>query len=263
MVAPMHVLVTGASSGIGEGVARVFAKAGYDVTLVARRAAELERIAKELPSDVKHHVIVADVSELEKLEDIVRRAEDALGPIDVLVNNAGVQIVAPTIQVAPEDGERLLTVNVLAPFRLTHAALARMAPRKRGTIVDISSMAALAPTPGMFHYSASKAALAAASECLRAEVREHGIHVVTVYPGPVETPMAKKAVDSYAKDPTGGLPVGDVDTLGRLILRAVERKRDRIIYPKAYSLARMFPGITRAVMDQFSPKPKALPSGDG
>src|SRR6185503_6532745 len=114
-------------------------------------------------------------------------------------------------------------------------------PGKRGAIVDMSSVAALAPTPGMFHYSASKAALAAASECLRAEVREHGIHVVTVYPGPVETPMAQKAVDSYAKDPTGGLPVGDVKTLGKLILGAVRRRRARIIYPKVYSVARMFP----------------------
>jgi short-subunit dehydrogenase len=150
---------------------------------------------------------------------------------------------------------------VLAPFRLTHAALARMVPRRSGTIVDISSMAALAPTPGMFWYNASKAALAAASESLRAELRPHGIHVVTVYPGPVETAMAKKAVDSYAKDPTGPLPVGDVTTLARMILNAVRKKRARVIYPRAYGIARMFPGITRVVMDRFSPRPKSLPSG--
>jgi short-subunit dehydrogenase len=254
----MHVLVTGASSGIGEGIARVFAKAGYDVTLVARRKAELERIAGELEG-VKRHVIAADVMELDKLAGVIAEAEDALGPIDVLVNNAGLQIVAPTPSVDPEAGERLFTVNVLAPFRLTHAMLARMIPRKSGTIVDVSSMSAIAPTPGMFHYSASKAALAAASESLRAEVKPHGIHVVTVYPGPVATDMAAKAVASYAKDPTGPLPVGDVTSLGKLILTAVKRKRARVIYPRAYAVARHFPGITRVVMDTMSPKPKALP----
>jgi short-subunit dehydrogenase len=258
----MHAFVTGASSGIGEGVARAFAAAGYDVTLVARRAKELERVAKDLDRGARAHVLAADVTKLDELAGLIARSEDELGPIDVLVNNAGMQIVAPTIEVDPSYGEQLVTVNVLAPFRLTHAALARMVPRRSGTIVDISSMAALAPTPGMFWYNASKAALAAASESLRAELRPHGIHVVTVYPGPVETPMAQKAVDRYEKDPTGLLPVGDVATLARMILAAVKKKRDRIIYPRTYSVARMFPGITRFVMDKMSPVPKALPSGD-
>lgn len=258
----MHVLVTGASSGIGEGIARVFAREGYDVTLVARREAELARVAAELPTSVRHAILVADVTKLEELDALVARAEDELGPVDVLVNNAGVQIVAPTEGVDPEDGERLLRVNVLAPFRLTHAALSRMIPRGSGTIVDISSMSALAPTPGMYHYSASKAAIAAASESLRAEVRPLGLHVVTVYPGPVDTPMASAAVARYAEDPTGFLPVGDTITLGELVLAAVRKKRARVIYPRPYALARMFPGITRVVMDRFSPRPKALPSGE-
>ncbi len=258
----MHVLVTGASSGIGEGIARVFAQAGYDVTLVARREAELARVAGELPTTVEHAIEVADVTELDGLDALLGRAEERLGPIDVLVNNAGVQIVAATESVDPAAGERLFAVNVLAPFRLTHAALARMIPRRSGTIVDISSMSALAPTPGMYHYSASKAAIAAGSESLRAEVREHGIHVVTVYPGPVETPMANAAVARYAKDPTGPLPVGDTITLAELILAAVRKKRARVIYPRPYALARMFPGLTRIFMDRFSPKPKALPAGE-
>lgn len=255
----MHALVTGASSGIGEALVRAFGHAGYDVTLVARREAELARVAASLPAPVRHRVITADVTELDRLEAIVAEAEDALGPIDVLVNNAGLQIVGPTIDVDPKDGERLFTVNVLAPFRLTRAALARMIPRGTGTIVDVSSMAALAPTPGMFHYSASKAAIAAASECLRAEVRGHGLHVVTVYPGPIETAMANAAIERYPSDPTSGLPVGDVDTLAKRILAAIRRRRARVIYPSPYALARMFPGITRIVMDRFSPTPKALP----
>lgn len=257
----MHVLLTGASSGIGEGMARVFAEAGYDLTLVARREAELARVAGSLPDGVRTVVRPHDVARLEELDGLVEEAEAGLGPIDVLVNNAGVQIVAPTESVDPARGEQLFTVNVLAPFRLTHAALRRMIPRKRGAIVDIASLSALAPTPGMFHYSASKAALAAASESLRAEAKAHGVHVVTVYPGPITTPMAESAIAAYPKDPTRGLPVGDTRTLARLVLAAVEKKRARVIYPRSYGVARMFPGITRVVMDRFSPRPKALPSG--
>lgn len=251
----MHVFLTGASSGIGEGMAEVFAEAGWDLTLLARRESELRRVASSLPSSVRSFVRVADVSELDALDSHLDAAEAELGPIDVLVNNAGVQIVAPTASVEPERGEQLLTVNLLAPFRLTHAALGRMIPRGRGTIVDIASLAALAPTPGMYHYSASKAALAAASESLRAEVKPHGIHVVTVYPGPVETPMAERAVQAYASDPTRGLPVGDSRTLATLIRKAIERRRPRVIYPRFYGLTRSFPALTRLAMDRFTPTP--------
>lgn len=254
----MHAFVTGASAGIGEALAKRLAAAGYDLTLVARRASELQRVAEQLPAGAKVRAQVADVSELSSLASVVRRAEDELGPVDVLVNNAGIQIVALTHEVTPAQGERLLTVNVLAPFRLTQAVLPGMIERGRGTIVDIASLAALAPTLGMYHYSASKAALAAASEALRAEVAPQGIHVVTVYPGPVRTKMAQAAVDRYAEDPTGILPVGNTAALARLVVRAIERRKARVIYPRAYVLARMFPGITRWVMDRMSPRPKSL-----
>lgn len=251
----MHAFVTGASSGIGEAIARIFSAEGYDVTLVARRESELTRVAGLLSPERRCSVRPADLSELGSVEPLVAEAERELGPIDVLVNNAGMQIVASTAEVDPREGERLLTLNVMAPFRLTHAALRRMIPRGAGTIVDIASLAALAPTPGMFHYSASKAALAAASESLRAEVARHGVHVVTVYPGPIHTPMAQAAVDRYAGDPTRGLPIGDTDTLARLVLRAVRKRRARVIYPRAYALARSFPALTRSVVDRFSPLP--------
>jgi short-subunit dehydrogenase len=253
----MHALITGASAGIGEGIARAFAAAGYDLTLVARRANELDRVASEL-NGVKCRAVAADLSALDTLDALIGEAEKQLGELDVLVNNAGMQIVAHTPEVSPEAGEKLLTLNVLAPFRLTHAALRRMIPRGRGTIVDIASLAALAPTPGMFHYSASKAALAAASESLRAEIAPYGLHVVTVYPGPVETQMAQAAVARYAKDPTRGMPTGNTTELAQLILRAVKRRKARVIYPRSYALARSFPGITRKVVDRFSPKPTPL-----
>ncbi len=253
----MHALVTGASSGIGEAIARALAAEGYDLTLVARRENELARVVASLGA-VRAEPLVADLGDLDAIEGVLQRAEAKLGPVDVLVNNAGSQIVAPTEEVSPADGERLLTLNIFAPFRLTRAALAGMLERKRGTIVDISSLSALAPTPGMFHYSASKAALAAASESLRAEVKGRGVHVLTVYPGPVKTAMADAAIARYDKDPMGRLPLGSTDELARMVVTAIRRRRARVIYPRAYTVARMFPSLTRWAVDTFSPLPKRL-----
>ncbi len=251
-----HAFVTGASAGIGEGLCYALSRAGYHVTLCARREAELARVASNTSDRVTTFVLPGDMTDLDALPSLLQRAEDELGPIDVLVNNAGVQIVEPTAGVDPSAGERLFAINVLAPFRLTRAVLPKMIARRQGTIVDIASLAALAPTPGMYHYNASKAALAAASESLRAEVKEHDLHVVTVYPGPVDTQMARDAVDAYEGHAADRLPMGTTSELADLILSAIDKRQPRVIYPRAYTAARHFPQITRWVVDTFAPKPK-------
>jgi short-subunit dehydrogenase len=254
----MHVVITGASSGIGAALARELAKAGHSLTLVARRESLLKDLAKTL--GVKTHVVAKDLGEVATAADWIGGAEDALGPIDVLINNAGVQIVAPTTHVDPRDGERLLEVDLFAPMRLTQAVLPKMLERRSGTIVDVSSVAGLAPTPGMYHYSAAKAALAAASESLRGELRGTGVHVVTVYPGIIETTeMAKTAMEKY--EPSWMLsraPRGNEARLAVLVRRAIEKKRDRVIYPGSGVLLRMFPAATRWMMDRFTPPLRAL-----
>ena len=187
-------------------------------------------------------------------------AEAALGPIDVLVNNAGVQIVKSVLDTPWEDGKRLLELDLFVPLRLTQLVLKRMVPRKSGTIVDIASMAAIGPTPGMFFYNAAKAGLAAASEGLRAEMRPHGIHVVTVYPGPVTSDMETAGRAAYEE--TAGAkyaPTGAPEVLARMIAAAVEHKRARVVYPRVYALSRHFPNMTRWALDALTPKLKALP----
>jgi short-subunit dehydrogenase len=247
-----HVVVTGASSGIGEALAREFVAAGSSVTLVARRRDLLEQLAASLGG--KARVVTADLAHPAKATEWIPEAEAAFGPVDVLINNAGMQIVAPTVSGDPADGERLLCLNVHTPLRLTRAVLPGMLARRSGTIVDIASLAALAPTPGMFYYNASKAALAAASESLRGELRGSGVHVVTVYPGPVDTVMARTAVAKYVATTAARLiPQGTTDVLAKLVRKAVEKKRDRIIYPRSYTFARMFPGITRWLLDRTTP----------
>lgn len=247
-----HVLLTGASSGIGAALATALADAGARLTLVARRESRLREVAAACAGDA-HRVLPADLADLDAVGPLVERAVERLGAIDVLVNNAGVQIVRPTARTTHADGEWLLRVDTLAPFRLIHAVLPAMVERDRGSIVNVASIAAIAPTAGMFHYSAAKAALAGGSEALASELRTTGVHVLTVYPGPVQTDMAAAAITRYKTDPTGGLPVGKADVLAKRIRRAIERGHRRIIYPRPYAITRSMPGITRFVMDRATP----------
>jgi short-subunit dehydrogenase len=257
----MHIALTGASSGIGASLARELAAHGHALTLVARREDRLRALAKEL-SPAMVHVAPHDLSDVPRAAEWIGAAEDALGPIDVLVNNAGVQIVAPTAAVDPDEAERLFAVDLLAPLRLTRAVLPAMLRRGSGTIVDIASMAALAPTPGMLHYNAAKAGLAAASESLRGELRGTGVHVVTVYPGIIaSTEMAQAAMQKFEPSPLlDRFPQGTEEELSRLVRLAIEKKRDRVIYPRSGVLSRWFPSTTRWVMDRFTPALKALPA---
>jgi short-subunit dehydrogenase len=253
----MHVFVTGASSGIGEAVAREFARAGASLSLVARRRDRLEELAASL--EVPTRVIEADLAGPDAALAALAEAREALGPVEVLVNNAGVQIVGRTLDTDRDRAERLLALNVTTPLHLMTAVLPEMVERGSGSIVNISSTAALAPTPGMFHYNASKAALGAASESLRGELRGTGVHVLTVYPGPVATAMADAAFPAYGRH--AGLlrrmPTGTVGPLARKIRRAVRRRRSRIVYPAIYHLTRLFPGTTQWALERFAPRPVA------
>ena len=251
----MHVVVTGASSGIGEAIAREWAAAGANLTLVARRRELLDKLAASL--SVKCNVVELDLSDPVRATSFLESAEQALGPVDVLVNNAGVQYIAPTVETDVERAEASLRLNLLTPLRLTHAVLPGMLARKSGCIVDVSSMAGLAPTPGMTWYNAGKGGLGAASEALRGELRGSGVHVVTVYPGPVHSALADAGIVAYGGGLAARIPIGKPEVLARKIRLATERRRSRIIYPGFYALTRWFPNITRWFLDTFTPKPKS------
>lgn len=248
----MHVVVTGASSGIGEAIAREYFARGASVTLVARRKEHLDRIAGAGAG--RAHVVTADLAAPNVGWSWVDEAEAALGPIDVLVNNAGIQIVKRATETDWEAAERLLRLDLHVPLHLTTLLLRRMIPRGTGTIVDVASMAALAPTPGMYFYNAAKGGLAAASEGLRAEVKKHGIHVVTVYPGPVTSELEAAGRAAYEDSATTrNVPTGTPEVLARMIADAVEKKRPRVVYPRMYGMARHFPNATRWALDALTP----------
>jgi short-subunit dehydrogenase len=250
----MHVVITGASSGIGEAIAREYFRRGADVTLVARRKELLEKLGQE--SKAKVNLVQADLSIPAQMTSWVAEAEAVNGPIDVLINNAGVQIVQAFSETEFSAAEKLLTVDLVAPLKLSQTVVRGMIARRRGVLVDIASMAAIAPTPGMAFYNAAKGGLAAYSEALRAELKPHGIHVVTVYPGPVATAMEVAGRGAYEESAIAKLltPIGKADVLARRVAKAVENKRARVIYPGLNVFARWFPAITRMLLDAFTPK---------
>ncbi len=248
-----HCLITGASSGIGEGLARYLAGFGWKLTLAARRLEKLDALAESLSCET--FVRQTDVSQFDDLKPLIDDAESALGPIDVLVNNAGVQYVEPTLGVTVERVERLFDVDLVAPLALIHHATPAMVKRGRGSVVNITSMAGISHTPGMCHYNAAKAGLSAASESLRVELAPTGVHVITVYPGPVTTPMEQVAREAMGDSAAVKyVPTGTTEGLAKLIYKAINRRKARVVYPRVYGLARYFRVTAQWVVDRATPK---------
>jgi short-subunit dehydrogenase len=178
-------LVTGASRGIGRATARALHARGAAVGLVARNAAELDALATELGDRVV--VATADVAERDQVDRAVDAVVAALGPLDVLVNNAGVGAYAAVLEEAPETHARLMRVNYLGTVHPTLAVLDAMARRQRGHIVNVASIAGRVGAPFEAAYSASKFAVVGWSEALAAEMAPFGVQVSLVNPGPVDT----------------------------------------------------------------------------
>jgi short-subunit dehydrogenase len=249
----MHVAVTGASSGIGEAIVREMARAGHDVTLVARRRDALERIAADLPT--KTFVAVQDLADTVHAADWIADAERALGPIDVLVSNAGFLVLGDVASFDPDEAERMMKVNLLAPARLVRAVVPSMLARRSGVIVNVTSLAALVAIPGWVHQAASKAGSAVFSEALRVELAGSGVHVMTVYPGMTDTPMAQGGLEVYGRSGIAGIiPLGDAAVLARRLRRAIKKKRARLVYPRFYAFARWFPRLTRWFAERLAPR---------
>lgn len=249
----MHVAVTGASSGIGEAIAREFARAGAKITLVARRRDRLEQTASEL--GVPSFVAVQDLADPTHAADWIPAAEAELGPIDVLISNAGFLTLGPVATFDPEEGERMFNINFLTPARLMRAVLPSMLARRDGVIVNVTSLAALVAIPDWVYQAASKTASATFSEALRRETLGTGVHVMTAYPGMTDTPMTQGGLVAYGRRGlVAMIPLGDAATLAKGLRRAILRRKRRFIYPSFYALARWFPRIAGWLSARLAPR---------
>lgn len=254
MAAYRNALVTGASGGIGECFARHLASAGHDLVLVARREERLHALAAELKErhPVQVEVLAADLGDEEQLAEVERRLTDDTSPVDLLVNNAGVGASGPFASCPVAGEEETVRVNVLALTRLAHAALRTMRERRRGGMINVSSVAGLMVAfPNSATYGASKAYVYSLSESLRLEAKPYGVHVTAVCPGYVRTDMTVSIdnMPKYAWTPPEKVVVDAV--------RAVENGDPMVIpgglYKAAGILIRLLPRSLIRLAAQDSP----------
>jgi short-subunit dehydrogenase len=218
-------VVTGASSGIGWALAKGLALEGCKVGLVARRKDKLEALAGEINgAGGTAAVAAADVGDRAETVAAIRGLGNQLGPIDLLVANAGVGMPTLLDPVNVGDVEEMIKINTLGVVYAVDAVLPEMLGRKSGHIAAVSSMAAYKGMPGESGYCASKAAVNAYMEGLRTHLRNHGIAVTTICPGFVRTPMTD--VNKFH------MPfLLEADEAARRILRALSRKRKVYNFP--------------------------------
>jgi len=193
------VVVTGASSGLGEATARLLSAQGATVVLGARRADRLESLAKELERHGgKALAVTTDVTRREQVKALVDSAVQTYGRVDVMINNAGLMPQAPLERLKVDEWDRMIDVNVKGVLYGIAAALPHMQRQKAGHFINVSSVAGHRVGPGFAVYAATKFAVRALSEGLRQEVKPYNIRTTVISPGAVATELPDSVTDPDA-----------------------------------------------------------------
>ncbi|HEX4638945.1 MAG TPA: SDR family oxidoreductase [Chthoniobacterales bacterium] len=241
-------LITGASAGIGRECARQLASRARTLVLVARREQRLSELRDELRNlnpQLKVHTRAVDLGDKSQIETLVHWLDENKIDIDFLINNAGLGDYGAFATSPMQRDEEILQVNIVALTTLTRALVPQMIARKRGAILNVSSSAGFLPIPGMAIYAASKAYVNSFSESLRAELRESGVTVTALCPGPVHTEFG-----DAAKRPGGEAETGpefvyvSVEEVVRDALAAVENDKPLVIPGFAMRLGMFLVRIT-------------------
>jgi len=240
-------VVTGASSGIGERIARDLAARGTRVALVARRADRLAALAREIERDGGHAFPVpCDVGERAGVAAAVRQVIDRHGSVDVLVNAAGYGAHVLFRDHPVDDIERMTRTNWLGTVYAVKAALPSMRAQRRGWIGNVAWMAGRLAQPDEAAYSATKFAVAGLSEALAYELEPLGLRVLAVYPGLVRTEMITPAVLARMPERVATTAI-EPSEVSHVVLRALERGRREVTVPgwmaMAYAVRGLFPGL--------------------
>ena len=206
-----RALVTGATGGLGEAIARKLHARGAHVAVSGTREAKLQTLADDLGERVA--VTPANLSDSESVDGLVKTAGEALGGgIDILVSNAGLTRDGLLMRMKPEDYEIVQKVNMEAYFRLSKSALRHMMKSRWGRIIGITSVVGVTGNPGQTNYAASKAAMIGFSKALAQEVASRGVTVNCVAPGFITSPMTDELNDAQREATLSRIPAGDLGT---------------------------------------------------
>lgn len=237
------VVITGASSGIGEAAAGELAARGHKLVLAARRTDRLDRLAAELAPRTEVLVVQCDVGEADQVEALAAAALERFGAIDVWVNNAGVGHAEPWWAESAEGVSRVAAINFVAPMLAARAVIPHMKARGRGQIINVASVAGHIGTLGL--YAGTKWGLRGFSEALRRELKPYGIAVSVVSPGFIRTEMTEKL----------RFRMPGPELVARVIANVIERPRREVVVPGWYRpltwLNWWFPGLVDAAWGWF------------
>lgn len=212
-------LVTGATGGIGGEIAKALHAQGAFVGISGRNIGKLNELAKELGERVS--VIPADLSNSAAIDDLVKRAEEALGQIDILVNNAGLTRDNLSMRMKDEEWQEVIDVNMTATFRLAKAVQRGMMKRRYGRIINISSVVGVMGNPGQCNYVASKAGMIGWSKAMAQEIASRGITVNCIAPGFIATAMTDALNDAQKETINAKIPAGKMGASGDIAAAAV------------------------------------------
>jgi len=256
------VIVTGASSGIGEATAREFGREGAKVVLAARRVDKLQTLAQEIDAmstSAQAYVVQADLSKLEDIQKLVSQTLEIFGRIDVLVNNAGFGRLDWLENLDPvKDIQAQIDVNVMGVIQTTRQVLPIMIQQRSGNIINMCSMAGLVGTPTYTIYAASKHAVHGFSEALRREVKPWGIHVSLIYPGGVVTEFTQHAgIKRKTNAATPKFMLLTAEQVGKAVVKLVRHPRRMWVIPWLWSVTvfmnRFLPGLVdRTTINNFT-----------
>jgi NAD(P)-dependent dehydrogenase (short-subunit alcohol dehydrogenase family) len=251
-----RILLTGASSGIGEAAAEKFARRGATVVVVARRQELLDAVVRRITGDggdAQAHA--CDLSDLDAVDELVAKVEQDLGGVDILINNAGKSIRRPLAESLDRwhDVERTMTLNYYSPLRLIRGLAPGMRERKDGHIINVSTWGVLSESSPLFAvYNASKAALSAVSRVIETEWADQGVHSTTLYYPLVKTPMIEP---TRAYD---GLPGLSAEEAADWMITAARTRPIRIaprMAVTAYALNSIAPSAVNALMKRQKIQP--------
>ena len=247
--------VTGGTRGIGRAICQRLKADGFEV---AAGYSGNEAAAEACARDLGVMVVKGNVGVFADCKAAVDQVAAELGPVDVLVNCAGIMDIISITGTGWEQGKRLLDINFTAPMRLMDLALPTMVEARNGCVINVASMAGRVPIRGCSYYGGAKAGIGLASEIARLDLKKQGVNVITVYPGPIHSGLESHARSQVKKGPVSRyIPTGKPEVLAERIYRTFRKGGARVIYPDIYALAKQVANLnlTNRAMDFFSPQP--------